>query len=386
MSRFNQFAKYWASRGHTVTVITGTSSRMSGSKLEKSSSGEHENIRIFRAYSFSGYNKNFFYRFLSYGTFFFSSLWMLIWCGKQDIVIASSPPLSVGITGLIASVLKRAPLIFEIRDLWPDFAVDAGVLKSKILIRAAFSLEKFLYKEADCINVLTPAFADVLHNKKGVVKHKMIYVPNGADLDLMVPGSGQSIRKKYQWENKFVVMYVGSHGLANNLDVIIDAAELLKNETHIVFVLIGDGMLKKNLVQKVQHKKIGNVVFLDPVSKEHIGEYINACDVGIATLKKVYTTTYPNKIFDYMACAKPIIVSIDGAAKHLVVDEAQAGFYVKAEDAKELSSVVEKIVRRKDEWVNFGKNGYDYVQKHFSREKLAKKYEESMINLIDKKK
>ncbi len=392
ISRFNQFAKYWAKAGHKITVIAGTTSHiMTGEKGREEYRGKFivkekigENIEVIRTYVSPNYNKNFFTRILAYFTFSFSSIFGIIFSGRQDIIIASSPPLFVGITGYFASKLKRAPIIFEVRDLWPDFAIEAGVLKNKLIIKLSYILENFIYRKADLINVLTPAFEKTLKEKKKVSADKIVYIPNGADLDILQPGCKDNwVREKYGWKNKFVVLYVGAHGLANNLDLILETARLIKDYEDIIFVLIGDGMFKARLIERAERENLVNVIFLDPVPKEKIGDYINAADVCTAVLKKVYNTTYPNKVFDYMSCAKPIILPIDGAARELVVNQAKAGIFSEPENPEDFKRAVLYFYENKNEEEIFGQRGYKFVKENFARDALAEKYLEIIFNLVN---
>jgi len=394
ISRFNQFAKYWAKNNHKITVIAGTTHHLTGEVgreiykgkiFKKEKSGK--NIEIIRTYVSPNYNKNFFTRLIAYFTFFISSTFTALFSGKQDIIIATSPPLFVGITGYITSRLKRIPLIFEVRDLWPDFAIAVGVLKNKFLIKLSYSLEKFVYKKANLINVLSPAFLQILKKKKKVPESKIVYLPNGADFDLMSPGFKNNwVRKKYGWQSKFIVLYVGAHGLANCLDLILGTAKITKDYKDIIFVLIGDGMLKPKLVARAEKENLKNVFFLDPVPKEEIGDYINASDVCTAVLKKVYRTTYPNKVFDYMACAKPIVLPIDGAVRELVVDKAKAGIYAEPENAQEFKKAILKLYSNPNLAKFYGENGYLYVKENFSRQKLAEEYERIIKETLAKNK
>ncbi|MBZ9572232.1 glycosyltransferase family 4 protein [Patescibacteria group bacterium] len=394
ISRFNQFAKYWSQNNHKITVITGTSHHMTGEVGREVYKGKifikekiGENIKVIRTYVSPNYNKNFFTRLTAYFTFLISSTFSSLYSGKQDVVIATSPPLFVGITGYITSRLKRIPFIFEVRDLWPDFAILAGVLKNRFIIKLSYFLESFIYKKADLINVLTPAFAQVLKKKKKVPERKIVYVPNGADLDLMSPGSKNNwVRNKYNWQNKFIVLYVGAHGLANYLDLILDTAKIMRDYKDIIFVLIGDGMLKPKLMVRAKTENLKNVFFLDPVPKEKIADFINASDACTAILKKIYNTTYPNKVFDYMSCAKPIVLPIDGAARELVIDKAKAGIYVEPENSQEFKKAILKLYHDANLRDSYGMNGYHFVKENFPRQKLAKKYEEIIRGIVDKNK
>lgn len=389
-SRFNQFAKYWAREGHKVTIIAGSVDYQTGKKNEKykkkwiSKDKIDKNITVFRCYVAESYNKNFLGRFWAYFSFVCSACWAILFClGKQDVIIATSPPLFVAMPGYLAKIVKRIPLIFEIRDLWPKFAVDTGVLKNSLIIKLGYWLENFIYKKADLINVLTPAYKDYLSKEKKASENKIIYIPNAADLDLMWPGSKNNwVREKYNWTDKFVILYIGAHGVANDLWQIIETAKQLKNNKNILFALVGDGMEKPKLQKTAQKEGLSNIQFIEPVAKQKIADFINASDICTAVLKPVFTTTYPNKVFDYMACAKPIILPINGACRRLVIDEARAGIFTEPGNAKQFKKAIIQLYTNPAQAKQLGENGYQFVTQNFDRQRLAKKYLEILSNLV----
>jgi len=381
-SRVNQFAKYWAQRGHYITVIAGTVHYATGKKGKRyegkwiAEERDGDKIKVLRTYVSEGYNKNFLGRLWAYLSFTISSTWAGIFrASKQDLVLATSPPLFVGITGYVIRRIKRMPFVFEVRDLWPESAIDMGVLNNKLAIKLAYWLERFIYRKASKINVLTPAFKEVLL-KKGVPSDKITMIPNGADLDIFSPGAKDNwVRREYGWDNKFVVMYMGAHGVANHLIQLIEVARKLKDHEDILFVLIGDGMEKPQLVAKIQEYKLKNVQFIEPQPKSRIVDFVNAADVCTAVLKKAKTfkTVYPNKVFDYMSCAKPVIMAIDGVARKLIED-AQAGIYVEPENIEEFKKATLKLYDEPNLRFEYGQNGHEYVKRHFSRKRLADQY------------
>lgn len=389
-SRFNQFAKYWAAKGHRITVIAGTVHYATGKKHKRyrgkwiAKEREADNISILRTFVSEAYNKSFLGRLWAYISFTISSTWAAIfYSGAQDLVLASSPPLFVGIAGYITSRVKRIPFVFEVRDLWPESAIDMGILNNILAIKLAFWLERFIYHRADKINVLTPAFKAALV-KKRVPSDKITTIPNGADLDIFRPAPTENwVRKEYGWNKKFVVMYMGAHGVANHLIQLVEVARELRDHEDILFVLIGDGMEKPKLVAKAQEYRLKNIQFIDSQPKRRIVDFVNAADVCTAVLKKAETfkTVYPNKVFDYMSCAKPIILAIDGVAKELI-EEAKAGIYVEPENIQMFKEAVLKLHKNPLLCQAFGQNGYEYVTQNFSREQLADQYEKILYQLV----
>ncbi|WP_449387650.1 glycosyltransferase family 4 protein [Chryseobacterium lineare] len=392
-SRWNEITKTWTAQGHEVTVIAGMM-HYSGSEKRAEYKGKYfvkkrqGEIIVHRTHVSEAYNKGFIGRLWGYFSFMFSSLWagMFKIEGKFDAVVVTSPPLFVGGSGFLISRLKRIPMIFEIRDLWPESAIDTGVLTNKFIIKFAYWFEAFVYKRAKLINVLTPAFYKTLNEKKGVDKSKLIMIPNAADFSLseeiMRNFDRKSFRKEHDLENYFVITYVGAHGVANHLDQILDAGKKLE-DTNVLFLLIGQGMEKDRLKDKAKQMNVINVRFLNPVPKKEVFKYILASEMGASVLKKVETfkTVYSNKSFDYFSCKKPILMAIDGVSRELV-EEARAGIYVEPENAEEYSKAIREYLNDEKRLQIEGQNGYQYAKNNFDRELLAKEYLKSIKQII----
>ena len=382
-SRWNQFSKYWSEKGHEVKVLAGSVHYATGKKAPEYKGKfvvkeqEGENVEVFRCHVSEAYNKNFIGRLWAYFSFAFSTILVgLFKVGKVDVIICTSPPLTVGVTGWILSKLKRVPMVFEVRDLWPESAIDTGVLTNKALIKISYWLEKKSYKSASWINVLTPAFEKALIEKKNIRPDRISMIPNGADLDIFKPGEFNNwVREEHNLGDSFVVTYVGAHGVANHLIQLLEAAHILKDHKDIKIMLVGDGMQKKMLKEKAEELQLENVVFVDSVSKEKIVDYVAASNVCTAVLKKVDTfkTVYPNKVFDYMSAKRPIILGIDGVARELV-ENAQAGVFVEPENAQDFADAVLKLKDDPDYCFKCGEEGFEYVSKNFARNILAEKY------------
>jgi glycosyltransferase involved in cell wall biosynthesis len=383
-SRWNQFSKYWSQAGHRVTVLAGMVHYASGKKppeykgkfIARESAGD--NVELIRCHVSESYNKSFIGRFWGYVSFAFSSIIAgLFYARKCDVIICTSPPLTVGLTGVVLSAFKRIPMVFEVRDLWPESAIDTGVLTNKWLIRMGYWLERKSYRSSAWINVLTPAFEAALVEKKNVSPDRISMISNGADLDIFTPGPRDNwVREKHGLGDKFVVTYVGAHGVANHLEQLLEAARLLKpNHPDTLIMLVGNGMEKPMLKEKAKQWNLDNVVFVDSVGKEAIVDYVNASDVCTAVLKKIDTfkTVYPNKMFDYMSAKRPVIMGIDGVARKLV-EEAQAGLYVEPENPEQFVAAVLKLKTAPEFARLCGERGLDYVQKNFARDALAARY------------
>lgn len=391
-SRWNEMSKIWMEAGHKVTVVAGTEHYMRGNSTSGRKSFEtrinRNGVKVVRCLVARSGANGFIGRLLSQFSFVFSAIWGGVFCLKEhyDVVLATSPPLFVGIAGLVISRVKRAEFILEIRDLWPESAVETGILQNKQLIRATLWLEKLLYRAAKAINVLTPAFKTVLINKKNVQPDKIWLVPNAADFT--IPDQLRSdfdrkvFRKLLGLDDHFIIIYVGAHGIANHLIQLLNAAEMLmKSRAH--FLLIGDGPEKVKLVKEAESRNLTNVTFIDTVPKSAIFKYILAADAGTSVLKKtdIFKTVYSNKTFDYFACQKPVLLAIDGISRELV-EEANAGLYIEPENPEDFAEKVLMYLENPELAQLHGRNGHAHARQFFDRECLALKYLEHIENMV----
>ncbi len=395
-SRFNEMTKQWSEEGHRITVLSGMM-HANGKEKRQEYKGKYfvqkiqDGVFVWRCHVSEAYNSGFVGRLWGYFSFVFSSVWAGLFRAteKYDVILVTSPPLFVGITAYILSKIKKIPFVFEIRDLWPESAIDTGVVTNKFIIKFAYWFEAFIYRKAKLINVLTPAFRDTLIAQKGVPKDKIIFIPNAADFKLSdevlhSDFDRTRFRKENNWENKFVITYVGAHGVANHLIQVIETAELIQEKIpQVLFVLIGSGMQKDMLVGEAKKRNCTNIQFIDPVPKKEVFKYIIASDFGASVLKKVDTfkTIYSNKTFDYMACKVPLFLLIDGVSRTLV-EEAGCGIYVEPENPAEFAQQIEKIIDNKPTIIQLGLNGYSYAKAHFDRAVLAHEYLSHLQKLI----
>ena len=400
-SRFNEMSKSWSEQGHEITILAGMVHYNTGKKPKKYKGKFtykdlmfYKNVDVIRCYVSESYNINFIGRLWAYFSFVFSSIYAGLFTtkGSYDLIIVTSPPLFVGITGYLLSRIYRIPYVFEIRDLWPESAIDTGVLKNKLIIKFAFWFEGFIYERAKLINVLTPAFKDKLIKIKNVPKEKVILIPNAADFSLaekiLKDSSFDALnfKKELGFENKFIITYVGAHGVANHLIQLIDAAEKLQN-TNIVFQLIGSGMRKEFLQKEVIKRSLSNVIFRKPVPKSEVFKYILASDVGTSVLKNVETfkTIYSNKTFDYMSCKKPILLVIDGVSRELI-ETAKCGVFAEPENPLSIANKSKEMsTLEKSDLFQMGLNGYNYAIENFDRLKLSKKYIKEINAVVNDK-
>lgn len=384
-TRHHELARMLAQQGHKVTIIASPVSYLTGVAsgeripwLESQDGGS--GVEILRAYTYAALHRSFFHRVLSFISFMASSFVIGLGVHDVDLVWGTSPPIFQGLTAWALARLKRAPFLFEVRDLWPAFAVAVGVLRSKVLISASEWLERFLYRHADRVLVNSPGF--VSHVRARGARDVRL-VPNGVDTEMFDPdASGEQFRRNHALESKYVVMYAGAHGMSNDLDVVLEAAAILRDKVGIAFVFIGDGKEKPRLVAEAERLDLNNVHFISPVPKKSMGAVLAGADACLAILKPVdlYKTVYPNKVFDYMAAAKPVILAIDGVIRE-VVENAGAGVYTPPGDPHALAQVILTLYRNPESALVMGKRGRAHVTENFDRRILAQRLGELITEM-----
>lgn len=380
-TRHYEFARYLVERGHQVTVLAGSRSYLTGQEIEAPKREEIEpGFEIVRCSVVSGVHRSFVWRTLGFLSFMASAFFNGFKIRGVDLVMGTSPPLFQAVSAWALARLKRVPFLFEVRDLWPYFAVSVGVLTNPVLIRLSEWLERFLYRGADRLVVNSPGFIEHVRSKGG----KCIeLVPNGVDVAGFDPGAdGRAFRQAHDLESKFVIMYAGAHGLSNDLGVAVEAASLLRDRSDIAFVFVGDGKEKPALQTKAGSLGLENVIFLPPVTKAEVPSTLAGAHACLAILKPIeaYTTTYPNKVFDYMAAGKPVLLAIDGVIRQ-VVEEAGAGLAVPPGDPAALSKAAIQMADDPDASERMGAAGRRHVEAHFDREQLAGDIERIMAEM-----
>ncbi|MPY86445.1 MAG: glycosyltransferase [Luteitalea sp.] len=390
-SRFNEFARLWAKAGHEVTVIAGSVSHATGQAhpayvgrwLTRERDGD---VDVIRCYVPRSYRRSYAGRAWGFLGFLLSSATAAL-TAKADVVIATSPPLMTVITGwLAARVRHRAPLIFEVRDLWPESAVTTGVLSERgALTKCLYRLEAWGYRVAERVNVLTPAFREDILRRELADAEKIVLVPNGADQAFFeYDGDRQQVRAALGWNGRTVFLYAGAHGRANAIGQLVDTADKLRHRHDILIALAGDGPERAKWQQVAAARGLSNILFHGPQAKDHMPAIVDASDVGVAVLQDnpTFRTVYPNKVFDYMACGRPVLLAIDGAARDLVCVRAKAGIFAEPEDASAIASQMEWMADHPDECARMGEDGRAWVRAHASRDALASRYLDIMRDLV----
>lgn len=392
-SRFNELARLWSEAGNQVTVVAGNldyttgkvPERYRGRWLVEEQDGP---VRVLRCHVPASYSRGYSGRMWAFAGFTFSAVTAAIRLERPDVVIATSPPLIAVIPGFVVARVRRqrTPWIFEIRDLWPESAVTTGVLKEgALLTRGLYALERWASWSADRINVLTPAFRDDLIARGLASAAKIAFVPNGADVELFKPGPrDNAVRREYGWGDRFVVMYAGAHGRANAIDQLLETAERLRARPDILIASVGDGPERPRLEAEARRRKLDNLMFCGSQPKDRMVDFVNACDVGAAVLQNnpTFRTVYPNKVFDYMACERPTLLAIDGVARKLVCEDAQAGVFAEPENPSAIAEAIVGLAADPAGRAAMGKRGRKWVLANATREALAARYLAVMQELV----
>lgn len=383
--RWNEMARHWVEAGHRVTVLAGSIDYLTGrpyvSKWNQRENDPSESrVRVIRMPMSGRYNRGSWGRIWAYSTFFWNSLWAGLFLVEDDVdvVLATSPPLTVGLTGFILARLRRRPFVLEIRDLWPDAPVQLGYLTRPVLVRLAYRLEQFLYRMAAHIITLTPAFEQVLIDQKGVSGSNCTTIPNGADFDLtdavLNHFDRASFRRVNQLEDRFWIIYAGAHGAANGLMAVIEAAESMQ-QAPIGFLLLGDGPQKDLLQAETSRRGLANIRFLSALPKSETLCWIAAADAGLVIMQPlpIFQTMLSAKLFDYLACRKPVLTAIDGLTQKLA-EQYGFGLFL---DAKRPTTWYKQIclyIAQPMLVMDHGANGHQYAHQTTDRTALAHRY------------
>ena len=378
-SRTIEHCREWVKAGHQVTVITCAPNFPQGKVYEGYRNRllwtEYMGgIRVVRVWTYVAANKGFIKRILDYASFAVTGFMAGVF-KEADVVITTSPQFFTNFAGYAFSKVRRKPWIFELRDLWPDSIRTVGAMENSRVLDALQKAEIFFYHKADKVIALTPAFKDNLV-ERGIPAEKIVVVPNGVDSKVFYPrAKDRGILESLGLENKFIVGYIGTHGMAHSLDFIVSAIGHLK-ASQIHFLFIGDGAEKEKVVALVREKGIRNTTFLDPVPKDKVPDYLGACDAALVPLKKsdTFKTVLPSKIFEAAALQKPILLGVEGQAKALVdlygagvcfEPENRIDFLNKVQLLKKDSALYKKLQE------GCGKLAGDYERKRLAREMLG---------------
>jgi len=387
-------------RGYNITILTSLPHFRKGRReIWDNYRGKFferdkwKSIDVIRTYvfapKFSSSKFSMFFRGLNYVSFFLSSLIVGFFQRKIDVIFAvSSPPLLGGIEAWLLSLIKKAPYVYNLQDVYPDIAIKTGVLKNRSLIKFFKLVETFIYQKTIKLVVLSPRMCEILSKRKRVPLNKIEIIPDFSDTEFIQPMPKENnFSKEYGLNDKFVAMFAGNMGIPQGLEYIIEAAENLKENRDILFCFVGEGEDRQRIMELASKKKLENTIFIPRQPYSRMPEVWAASDIGLVTLRKgISEDAMPSKTFGIMAAGKPVVAMIDEASDVCtMIKKAKCGICVPPESPNRFAEVIKTIYSNPDLRNEMGINGRDYVVKNFSVEAIVQKYEELFLNCIGEK-
>jgi colanic acid biosynthesis glycosyl transferase WcaI len=392
-ARAAELAQHWANAGHAVSILTGFPNHPTGvvpaewrSRLrrltfhEKVGREKIGSVDVYRTWLWPLPNRKAHERMRNYASFCVSSALRGMTLPRPDVIIATSPQLLVGPAGWCLAFARRIPFVFEVRDLWPESLAAVGVGdENSLLHRSLSAIANFLYRRADHIVVVTPAFKDFLIQNRNVPAEKISVVENGVETDQFCPSTAstnRALRQELSVDEKFVVCYVGTMGMAHGLETLLDAASQLQTQNPaVLFLLIGEGAEKDRIKVRAQSRGLVNIRFLDQQPREKIPAFISASDACAVLLRKteVFKTVIPTKMLEFMSCARPVILGVDGQAR-TILEEARGGLVIEPENANALVKAILSLAGDRERARELGQNGREHIVSKFSRRQTAEAY------------
>ncbi|MGR6116885.1 glycosyltransferase family 4 protein [Aeribacillus composti] len=384
-ARAYDLSYYLGKLGHNVTIITAFPNHETNFGIFKKETMDH--VNVYRMFRMKDTKQSALRRLMNYFSFTFSSFIGGIFVQKPDIVYATTPQLFQTFSGWLLSKWHRAKFVLEVRDLWVDFAEILGQFKNKKLLNLARKLEKFLYKKADLIVVVTNGYKDRLVSE-GIPEEKIIVIPNGVNPALLndTYANYKDIKTECNLQNKRVILYSGNIGSAQGLETVIQAAIKLKDNSDYIFLFIGEGVEKKRLKELAEQNQLSNVRFIDQIPKDELISYYKAADIGIVSLKKhpLFSITIPSKMFDYLSMSIPVLIGVDGEARQ-IIEKLNGGYFFEPENADDFIRALFNAFENEAELKRMRKNLKERLLAHYNREMFAKKLSDH-IELLHKKK
>lgn len=391
-ARVSELSRAWAAEGHEVCVLTGFPNHPTGvvppeyrgmlRKRERWGA-----VEVLRTWVYATANRGIAKRSLAFVSWAASSVVLGALdrgVREADVVIATSPQFLCAVGGFVLSRILGAPYVLEIRDLWPQSIVEVGALPARHpIVLVLEQLERFLYREADLLVSVTDSFCEVWR-QQGIDPGKMRVIKNGVDLQLFEPGpKDNEHRERLGLRGKFVVAYIGTHGMAQRLDTLLDAALLLRDDPEIHVLLVGEGAERERLAARVRVEGLTNVTMLGQQPREAIPGLVAAVDLVAVILRRaeLFQKVIPSKMFEVMGSARPMVLGVEGEAEALL-RAAGAGWAVPPEDPRALADAIRRAKADPDECRRRGEAGHAYVREHYDRDVLARRYLHDLQELV----
>jgi glycosyltransferase involved in cell wall biosynthesis len=387
-SRTYEHCRVWAAHGHDVAVLTCVPNHPAGRiypgyRNRLVQRGSMAGITVYRLWTFLAPNKGFLRRTLNYSFYLVMATLVAPFLPRTDVVVSTSPQFFCGLAGYLVSRIKRVPWVLEIRDIWPESIVAVGAMKKSVWIRFLEGLESFAYRKADHIVSVTDSFCAHIEARGGA-REKISVIKNGVDLKFFSPRVGASdVAEELGLSRKFVVSYVGTHGVSHGLETVLEAAQLLRAYPDIVFLMVGDGARREALLRQRDEMELTNVIMLDQQSKVRMPGIWSATAVSLVLLsdQPLFRSVIPSKIFESMAMMKPIILGVRGESQSLL-EASGAGICIKPESASELAQAVRELFNDRERRAAMGVAGREWVERNSDRNRLAQRFEDLLSGLV----
>jgi glycosyltransferase involved in cell wall biosynthesis len=379
-SRFYELARDWAAAGHRVTVVTCAPNHPAGVLYPgyRNRMWQRETtagIDVIRLWTFLAPNRGFLRRTLSYASYLLSTTFAAPFLPPADVLISTTPHFFCGLSGYPVSRLRGIPWVLDIRDLWPESIIAVGAMKPGRAMRMLKTIERFGYSHAAHIVSASQGFLEYFQTC-GIARKKISVVTNGVDMSLFTGSANpDAFRKQHNLEGKFLAVYVGTHGMAHQLDIVLEAADRLRDRTDIAFLLVGDGAERERLVGQSRAMALPNLLMLPQMPREQIPDVWAASDAAIVTLRAtpLFELVIPSKMFEAMAMRRPIVLGVRGQAQQ-IVEDGDCGLTFAPGDAGGLADCVLRLAADPALRRRLGENGHRLVTTTYDRALLASKY------------
>jgi colanic acid biosynthesis glycosyl transferase WcaI len=384
-NRVFERAVYWVRWGYDVTVITGAPNFPQGNVYDGYRNKWYQTemrdgIKVIRVKTFIAPNRGNWLRAIDFASFLVTAFVAGMFVRPPDVVVATSPQFFSAVAGWLVGLFHRRPFVFELGDIWPASIIAVGAMKENLGLRMMEKFERFLYRRASCIAAVSPAFKQNLV-KRGIPADKIAIVINGVEQFRFHPSSVDPVlARDWNLTGKFVVGYLGTHGMAHALGNVLDAAELLRDEPNICFLFVGDGAEREKLIASAQERQLDNVIFIPPQPRSEMLRVWSLCDVALVHLKDspAFAEVIPSKIFEAMAMGCPILLASPKGAASSIVTGDNAGIWVPAEQPDQLAQRVLRLVRDVDELQVLAANALGAAPKYSRRQQS-----EEMLQVLE---
>ena len=390
-ARTHETARRFVEWGHEVTVLTAFPNHPTGIVAEGYRGKLYmrekmDGVNLLRTWAYAAPNRGLWRWAAKHFSFAASSLLASPFAGSFDVVVVQSSALFLGLTASAIGLLRGVPWVLTVSDLWPETAVAQGQTSSRPLVSLTDRLAGFVYRRADALVGVTESICQTLV-RRGVPAEKVSHIPNGTDTELFSPREERApARTGLGLNGEFAVVYAGTIGLAQGLDIVLDTAKLLRGTPDVRFVLVGDGVEKPKLLERVRRERITNVTFVDRRPRSEMPALLNAADVVLVTLRKqpLFEGALPSKTSEAMACGRPVVMTIAGEAAAML-ERAGAGLAVEPESPQALADAVLKVKQEPELAARMGRRGREFAVRELDRTALARRLEALLLDLVNAK-